>query len=145
MLWWQVDEDGESSDDESHAIAPVLNLNDGSQRTSSARNEPHDAIPSTTPPISMTVLDLSEAGSRSNGSEMRPGSEEQEAAVPHTHGRRAEGSGAGLIASRATAASEGTRNGSSLRQGPRVRKRVAALWSKLRAIAYIASLQVGGR
>lgn len=141
MYWWQVDEDGESSDDESHATARSLKQNEGSQSRPSAGNELHDSVPSTATATSMAVLDRRGPESRSNGPGMGPGIAEQDDAVPDG---RAEG-GARLVVSRAIATSEGLKNGSSLRKGTRARKRVAALWSKLRAIAYIASLQVGDR
>jgi len=116
----QVDEDGQSSDDESITISPsVLDQKERSQRRPSVGNERHDDVLSATPPTSVTVLDRTGADPRSNGSEIGRGVEEQKVAVPG--GRAAEGGANAVV----------------------VRKRVAGLWSKLRAIAYIASLQVG--
>lgn len=124
-----MDEDGESSEEDEHRATPMA----------SSHREPS--------PISSSTGGGSHAADSSPASPMpfvgaEPRSEAS--SVGHDDGEK-QGTADG---STMTRASEGTGrheagHRSRLQQGARASKeRVAKLWSKLRAVAYIASLQV---
>lgn len=86
-----------------------------------------------------TILDRTVADSRPKAPQMGRSIEEQEFAD-----EQAAGDVRMAVPRDGDAANEGMKNDPCLRrQGTRARKRIAGLWSKLRAIAYVASLQVG--
>lgn len=120
-----MDEDGESSEEEPQTVLV----------SSGREHQPTKSAASTTSPMPFVGADL--------------GSHLETSSVEHNDGENQDTTAEGPATM--TRASEGIGNGrhaagdrSRLQQGARVsRGRVARLWSKLRAVAYITSIQVG--